>query len=131
MLFTADSLPSTSENSSSLIIFHAGQKGIIQYLFSLKLFLLVNVITILVSLPHVFLFSFFPCLVSSDGTTAIQPSAKDELFTQIFTLSFTLIDSGTIPPFQPLSNLGISNTVISFNSIISFLKEMNTKKVGV
>ncbi|KAL7643214.1 UNVERIFIED_CONTAM: hypothetical protein RMT77_006505 [Armadillidium vulgare] len=48
--------------------------------------------------------SSFPPLISSDGTTAVLPSSKAELFAQTFASNSTLDDSGAIPPPSTHSN---------------------------
>src|ERR1700755_914967 len=50
--------------------------------------------------------SSFPPLVSSDGTTAVLPSAKTELLGKTFVSNSTIGDSGAIPlPSTPLTHL--------------------------
>ncbi|KAL7643877.1 UNVERIFIED_CONTAM: hypothetical protein RMT77_005883 [Armadillidium vulgare] len=72
--------------------------------------------------------SSFPPLVSSDGTTAILPSTKAELFAHTFASNSTLDDSGAIPPPSTPSNSFMPNIVISSKDVISALSELNTKK---
>ncbi|KAL7647827.1 UNVERIFIED_CONTAM: hypothetical protein RMT77_001436 [Armadillidium vulgare] len=71
--------------------------------------------------------SSFPPLVSSDGTTAILTSTKDELFAHTFASNSNLDDSGAIPPPSTSSNSFMPNSVISSKDIISALSELNAK----
>src|ERR1700755_82831 len=63
--------------------------------------------------------SSFSPLVSSDGTTAVLPSSKAELFAQTFASNSTLDDSGAIPPPSTPSNSFMPNIVIFSKDIIS------------
>src|ERR1700755_981714 len=72
--------------------------------------------------------SSFSSLVSSDGTTAILPSTKAELFAQTFASNSTLDDSGAIPPPSTPSNSIMPIIRISSKDVISALPEFNTKK---
>ena len=63
--------------------------------------------------------SSFPLLISPDGSTAVDPSSKAELFAQTFASNSTLKDSGTIPPTPPPSNLFMPNIVISSKDVFS------------
>ena len=72
--------------------------------------------------------SSFPPLISPDGSTAVHPSSKAELFSQTFASNSTLNDSGSIPPNLPPSNSFMSKIVISSKDVISALSELDTKK---
>ncbi|KAL7629919.1 UNVERIFIED_CONTAM: hypothetical protein RMT77_019962 [Armadillidium vulgare] len=72
--------------------------------------------------------SSFPPLVSSDGTTAVLPSSKAELFAQTFASYSTLDDSGAVPSPSTPSNSSMPKIVISSKDVTSALSELNTKK---
>ncbi|KAL7647645.1 UNVERIFIED_CONTAM: hypothetical protein RMT77_001245 [Armadillidium vulgare] len=72
--------------------------------------------------------SSFPPLVSSDGTTAVLPSSKSELFAQTFASNSTLDDSGAVPSPSTPSNSFMPKIVISSKDVTSALSELNTKK---
>ncbi|KAL7632739.1 UNVERIFIED_CONTAM: hypothetical protein RMT77_016940 [Armadillidium vulgare] len=72
--------------------------------------------------------SSFPPLVSSDGTTAVLPSSKAELFAQTFASNSTLDDSGAVPSPSTPSNSFMPKIVISSKDVTSALSELNTKK---
>ncbi|KAL7634069.1 UNVERIFIED_CONTAM: hypothetical protein RMT77_015397 [Armadillidium vulgare] len=72
--------------------------------------------------------SSFPPLVSSDGTTAVLPSSKAELFAQTFASNSTLDDSGAVPSPSTPSNSFMPKIKISSKDVISALSELNTKK---
>jgi hypothetical protein len=72
--------------------------------------------------------SSFPPLISSDGSTAVLPSTKAELFSETFASNSTLDDSGAIPSTPPPSNSFMPIIKISSKDVISALSELNTKK---
>ncbi|KAL7646845.1 UNVERIFIED_CONTAM: hypothetical protein RMT77_002101 [Armadillidium vulgare] len=72
--------------------------------------------------------SSFPLLVSSDGTTAVLPSSKAELFAQTFASNSTLDDSGAVPSPSTPSNSFMPKIVISSKDVTSAISELNTKK---
>ncbi|KAL7630948.1 UNVERIFIED_CONTAM: hypothetical protein RMT77_018763 [Armadillidium vulgare] len=84
------------------LTFHPGTVQNLSFVTLKLLFSLKNVITFLVPLLHVlsgilqkyvnsnFAYSTFPPLVSSDGSTAVLPSSKAELFAQTFASNSTL-----------------------------------------
>ncbi|KAL7640935.1 UNVERIFIED_CONTAM: hypothetical protein RMT77_008072 [Armadillidium vulgare] len=65
--------------------------------------------------------SSFPPLVSSDGTTAVLPSSKAELFAQTFASNSTLDDSGAVPSPSTPSNSFMPKIIISSKDVISAL----------
>jgi hypothetical protein len=73
--------------------------------------------------------SSFPPLINSDGSTAVLPSTKAELFAQTFASNSTLDESGNIPPpSPPPSNSVMSNIIISSKDVISALSNLNVRK---
>ena len=72
--------------------------------------------------------SSFPPLQLSDGSTAVLPSSKAELFAQTFAANSTLDDSGTVPPTLPPSNSFIPYINISYEDVVSALSDLDTRK---
>src|SRR6201990_1278614 len=137
VLFAAGMLPSGNTVVFKLqkltqIIFHPGieQKlffEILKTLFSVENSIIFLALLFEKNVNSNFASFSFPPLVSSDGSTAVLPSFKAELFVQTFASNSTLDDSGAIPPLSTPSNSFMPKTVISSKDVISALS-FNTKK---
>ena len=72
--------------------------------------------------------SSFPPLQLPDGSTAVLPSSKAEVFAQTFASNSNLNDSGDIPPTPAPSDSFMPVINITYEDTVSALSELDTRK---